>query len=169
MSEYFYYSYLEKNMKKKSVCTIRLLSALFLVLLFGDAIAQQGLVRLKSSHDVAATADRLESVLAEKGMKVFARIDHAAGAAGIGETLAPMEVVIFGNPKVGTGLMKCAASAGIDLPMKALVWQDADGDTWLGYNDSQYLAERHGMSGCDALLENVAKALNGFATAATGS
>lgn len=131
------------------------------------AHAQDGIVSVKSAHDVAATADKLEAALAEKGMKVFARIDHAAGAESIGETLPPMELVIFGNPKVGTGLMKCAGSAGIDLPMKALIWQDAEGATWFGYNDMSYLSTRHGMSDCAPLVEKVNGALAAFASAAT--
>ncbi len=136
-------------------------------LLSSHVIAQDGLVSVKSANDVSATADKLEAVLAEKGMKVFARIDHAAGAESIGDSLAPMELVIFGNPKVGTGLMKCAGSMGIDLPMKALIWQDGEGATWFGYNDMSYLATRHGMEDCGPLVEKVNGALAAFAKAAT--
>ena len=156
-------------MNNKTLSLVRAIVSICLVSVSATGLAQQGLVSVKSSHDVATTADRLESALAEKGMKVFARIDHAGGAASIGQELMPMELVIFGNPKVGTGLMKCAPASGIDLPMKALIWEDDNGVTWLGYNDMAYLAERHGMTGCEPLIEKVGNALAGFASAATGS
>jgi uncharacterized protein (DUF302 family) len=143
---------------------------LTICLLFSQvAFSQQGIMKVKSAHDVKTTADRLENALTEKGMKVFARIDHAAGADSIGESIAPMELIIFGNPKVGTGLIKCAQSSAIDLPMKALIWQDQEG-VWLGYNDAGYLSSRHAMQSCDGIspmLEKVAGALANFATAAT--
>ena len=141
----------------------------FLLLFTQVLFAQQGMMKVKSAHDVKTTADRLESALTEKGMRVFARINHTAGAESIGELLSPTELVIFGNPKVGTGLIKCAQSSAIDLPMKALIWQDDEG-VWLGYNDAGYLSSRHGMQGCEGispLLEKVAGALANFATAAT--
>ena len=127
-----------------------------------------GMVQVMSAHDVAMTADRLEKVLGEKGMTVFARIDHAAGAAGAGLELRPTTLVLFGNPKVGTGLMNCAQSAGIDLPMKALVWKDAEGVVWLGYNSGEWLGERHGITeSCAGVLARVSDALAAFAAAAT--
>lgn len=150
---------------------IQILLSLALLILFNHvAVAQQGLVMVKSAHDVKVTADKLEDVLAEKGMKVFARIDHAAGAASIGESLTPTELVIFGNPKVGTGLIKCAQSSAVDLPMKALIWEDQNGQVWFGYNDPGYLASRHGMQSCEniaPLIEKISGALANFATAAT--
>ena len=126
-----------------------------------------GMAVVASPHDVATTADRLERVLGEKGMKVFARIDHAAGAASAGLELRPTVLVIFGNPQVGTKLMQCGQSAAIDLPMKALVWRDAEGRVWLGYNTPEYLAQRHSLAGCEAVLEKVRGALAAFAAAAT--
>ncbi|MGB5705797.1 MAG: DUF302 domain-containing protein [Arenicellales bacterium] len=150
---------------------IQILLSLALCILFNHvAVAQQGLVIVESAHDVKVTADKLEGVLAEKGMKVFARIDHAAGAASIGDSIAPTELVIFGNPKVGTGLIKCAQSSAIDLPMKALIWEDQNGQVWFGYNDAGYLASRHGMQACEnvaSLLEKISDALANFAIAAT--
>ncbi len=131
------------------------------------AIAQEGLVSVKSAHDVNTTADRLVDILGQKGMKIFARIDHAAGASSIGTELAPTELILFGNPKIGTGLMKCGRSAGIDLPMKALIWQTEDGSTWLGYNDADYLKSRHQLMGCDGIIDKVRGALANFAKAAT--
>lgn len=131
------------------------------------AWSDSGLVTLKSAYDVAQTADRLEKVLNAKGMKVFLRINHAQGAAGVGLSLRPTELLIFGNPKVGAPLMRCSQSVGIDLPQKALIWEDADGQVWLTYNDPQYLAARHGLHGCDTVLQKVANALGNFAKAAT--
>jgi uncharacterized protein (DUF302 family) len=123
-----------------------------------------GLIALPSPHSAAQTMDRLEAIVKERGLNVFARIDHAAGAAKIGKTLRPTELLIFGNPQGGTPLMECAQTAGIDLPLKALVWTDAAGKVMLGYNDPDYLAKRHGMAQC-AVVENVKKALNGIAQA----
>ncbi len=137
------------------------------LLLANTAFAADGLVSMKSTHDVAATADKLESVLKSKGMNVFGRVNHAAGAEKAGLTLRPTEVVIFGNPKVGTPLMNCTQSVAIDLPQKALIHQDESGQVWLSYNDPAYLAERHAIEGCEEVLKKVSGALNKFATAAT--
>ncbi|MCP4983979.1 MAG: DUF302 domain-containing protein, partial [Gammaproteobacteria bacterium] len=114
-------------------------------------------------------ADRLENILNSKGMTVFTRINHAAGAAKVGKELAPTELVIFGNPKVGTPLMQCSHSIAIDLPQKALIWQDQSGQVWLSYNDPQFLALRHNTQGCDAVLKKVGMALGNFAKKATAA
>ena len=131
------------------------------------AFAGSGMITVKSAHDVPATTDKLVAALEEKGMNIFARIDHAAGAKKVDMTLEPTELVIFGNPKIGTALMNCGPSIAIDLPLKALIWQDGDGQTWLGYNDPADLAERHKLEGCDKVIGKVTKALAGFAKAAT--
>ncbi|MFZ0726866.1 MAG: DUF302 domain-containing protein [Desulfobacterales bacterium] len=135
--------------------------------LVAAAAADNGLVNVKSPHTVKETADRLEQALKAKEMTVFIRIDHAAGAQKAGLRLPPTEVVIFGNPKVGTPLMQCSRSVAIDLPQKALIWEDDEGQTWLTYNDPAYLAARHAISGCEAALEKVGGALRNFAAAAT--
>ena len=124
-----------------------------------------GLVAVKSQHPPKETIDRLEKLVKEKGMAVFARVDHAAGAAKVGKTLRPTELLIFGNPQGGTPLMECAQSAGIDLPMKAMAWQDAKGQSWLGYNDPAWIAQRHKAPKC-AAAPNLKKALAGFIDAA---
>ena len=129
--------------------------------------ADPGLVHLKSSHDVKNTADRLETVLNKKGMTVFFRINHSEGARKAGEILRPTELVIFGNPKAGTPLMQCRQTLAIDLPQKALIWQDKSGTVWLTYNAPQYLARRHEVDGCEAVLDKVQNALENFAKAAT--
>ncbi len=136
-------------------------------LLSANAFAANGIINVKSAHDVQATADKLEAVLKSKGMNVFGRVNHAKGAMGAGMELLPTELVIFGNPKVGTPLMKCMRTVAIDLPQKALVWEDDSGQVWLSYNDPAYLAERHKIEGCDEVLKKVSGALGNFAAAAT--
>jgi uncharacterized protein (DUF302 family) len=129
------------------------------------ASAADGLVAVKSPHSAAVTMNRLEDIAKQRGLTVFARIDHAAGAAKVGKMLRPTELLIFGNPQGGTPLMECAQSAGIDLPLKALVWEDASKQVWVGYNDPAYLAQRHAAAQCPA-VENLTKALSGMAAAA---
>ena len=131
------------------------------------AYADNGIISVKSSHEVKATADRLENTLKQKGMTVFARIDHAAGAQKVGQKLRPTELIVFGNPKVGTPLMQCRQSTAIDLPQKALIWEDQEGTVWLSYNDPNYLVERHGITGCAEVVKKIEKALSNFAKAAT--
>ncbi len=147
---------------QKIICSI---IAVFIIV--PTAVAGNGLISVKSSHDVKVTADRLENVLNRKGMNVFIRINHAAGAAKVGKELRPTELIIFGNPKVGTPLMQCSQSVAIDLPQKALIWQDDKGLVWLSYNDPNYLAQRHGLSACAEVIQKVEKALSNFAKAAT--
>ena len=142
-----------------------IISSLFI----SPAFATEGMISIKSAHTVAVTADRLEKILASKGMTVFKRIDHAAGAQKVGKTLRPTELVIFGNPKVGTPLMLCSQSIAIDLPQKALIWQDEVGQVWFSYNDPQYLALRHNTQGCDAVLKKVGMALGNFAKKASSA
>ena len=129
-------------------------------------MAAQGLTTIKSSHGPQETMDRLEAAVKAKGMTVFARIDHAAGASAVGLSLNPTEVLIFGNAKGGTPLMQSVQTIGIDLPLKALVWQDGSGDTWLSYNDPAWLAKRHGLGGTEAAIDNLTAALDAVAKAA---
>lgn len=129
------------------------------------ATAADGLVALKSTHSVKDTMDRLEAAVKGRGLNVFLRVDHAGGAKKIGKTLRPTELLVFGNPQGGTPLMECAQTAGIDLPLKALAWQDAAGQVWLGYNDPRFLAVRHAAGDC-AVVPNLDKALAGLAAEA---
>jgi uncharacterized protein (DUF302 family) len=131
------------------------------------AYADNGIISIKSSHDVKTTVDRLENKLREKGMSVFIRINHAEMAQKVGKKLRPTELIIFGNPKVGTPLMQCGQSVGIDLPQKALIWQDEAGQVWLSYNDTKYLANRHSIKGCSEVIKKIEKALGNFARMAT--
>lgn len=145
-----------------------LIIAMIFVLVFAPPVsADQGLISVKSFHDVKNTADRLETVLKEKGMAVFLRINHSEGARKVGKKLRPTELMIFGNPKVGAPLMLCGQTVAIDLPQKALIWQDETGQVWLTYNDPKYLATRHGLNACKVVLDKVKNALKNFAQAAT--
>ena len=133
-------------------------------------MAIDGLTTIKSNLGPKETMDRLETQVKARGMSVFARIDHAAGAATIGMQLRPTEVLIFGNPTGGTPLMQAAQTIGLDLPLKALVWQDASGDSWLSYNDPVWLARRHGISGeTEMVAGKLSAALATVALAATTS
>ena len=129
---------------------------------------QNGLVVVASKFSPRETMDRLLAALGARNMAVFARVDHAANATAAGMTLRPTEVVVFGNPQGGTALMQDRQTAGIDLPLKALVWQDADGHTFLGYNDPQWLADRHSLGAASAAaVAAVTKALQAIAAEAT--
>ena len=143
------------------------LSLIAILFFVSSAAADTGLVSVKSSHSVRKTADRLESTLGKKGMTVFNRINHAEGASKIGKKLRPTELIIFGNPKVGAPLMQCSQTVAIDLPQKALIWEDEAGQVWLTYNDPKYLATRHGISECAEVLKKIENALRNFANAAT--
>ena len=129
------------------------------------ANAADGLIEIKSPHSAKDTMNKLEDIVKQRGLNVFARIDHSAGATRIGKNLRPTELLIFGNPQGGTPLMECAQTAGIDLPLKALVWEDASNQVWVGYNDLAFLAQRHGATACPA-VDNLRKALAGIAEAA---
>lgn len=104
-----------------------------------------GLTTIASKYDPAESIERLEAAIKKKGMAVFGRVDHAAGAKEIGMELRPTVVVIFGSAKAGTPIMQADQTVGIDLPLKALVWQDATGKTWISYNDPEWIAKRHGL------------------------
>ena len=134
------------------------IALLILLCLPLPAFAADGLIAVESLRGAKDTMDRLESVAKDRGLTVFARIDHAAGAARVGRKLRATEVLIFGNPQGGTPFMECAQSVGIDLPLKALVWQDEAGKVWVGYNDPAHLAARHGVASCPAAA-GLAKAL----------
>ncbi|MDX8404062.1 MAG: DUF302 domain-containing protein [Mariprofundaceae bacterium] len=130
-------------------------------------MADESLINIKSSHDVKTTANRFENILKVKGMTLFIRINHAKGAGKIGESLRPTELIIFGNPKVGTPLMQCSQSIAIDLPQKALIWEDQTGDVWFSYNNPKYLVKRHAVKGCEKTINKIEHALANFAKSAT--
>ena len=146
---------------------IQLFSCFLLFILTTNSV--HAMTNIKSSHDVTTTADRLEKVLKEKGMTIFARIDHAAGAKKVDKELRPTELVIFGNPKIGTLLMQCEQSVGLDLPMKALIWQDGSGQVWFSYDEPEVMKQKHAVEGCDPVFEKIKGALANFAKAATSA
>jgi uncharacterized protein (DUF302 family) len=128
-----------------------------------------GLVSIQSGNSVKVTMDRLEAMLKNKGITVFARIDHAAAAAAVGKPLRPTELLIFGDPRAGTPLMQADQTSVIDLPLKALVWEDASGATWISYNDPVWLAQRHALGDdTSRTVDAMASALKTLADTAAG-
>lgn len=115
---------------------------------------EKGMTHRSSPHSVAETLLRMEAALAQRGIPVLARIDHSGGAAAVGLQMKPTELVIFGNAKAGTPLMLSAPTAALDLPLKTLVWEDAEGKVWVSYNSPEYLQERHGFA--EELKANIA-------------
>ena len=131
-------------------------------------MAADGLITLRSAFGPQETMTRLEAEVRARGMTVFAHIDHAAGAAAVDLPLRPTDLLVFGNAKGGTPLMQALQTIGIDLPLKALVWQDAAGITWLSYNDPHWIAQRHGVDDASkATVEAMAGALKAIADKAT--
>lgn len=137
------------------------------VALTGPALAKDKLVTVPSKYPVKETVDRLAKALEEKGLKVAARFDHAAGAKAAGLELKPTEVVLFGNPKLGTPVMQASRSAAIDLPLKVVAWEDDKGKTWLSYVPTRILKARHGVKGQDEVLKAMDGALAAFTKAAS--
>jgi uncharacterized protein (DUF302 family) len=130
-------------------------------------MAADGLITRPCGFGPRETADRLEAAIKAKGMSVFARIDHAAGAAAVGMRLRPTEVLIFGSARAGTPLMQADQAIGIDLPLKAVVFEDDTGKVWLSYNDPRWLAQRHGLGAAvEPIVEAMAAVLAAVATTA---
>ena len=123
----------------------------------GAGDRSNGLIQTKSNFSIEETTTRIESILKE----------HAANAKSVKLELRPTQLFIFGNAKTGTPLMQCNQNVGIDLPMKALLWQDAQGQVWFGYNDPQYLKDRHQLNQCDREINATSKAMKALATAVT--
>ena len=131
-----------------------------------DSTQDQGLVVKKSSHSVTATLDKLEGIVKSKGFTVFARIDHAAGASKVGQAMRPTEVLLFGNPKIGTALILSRQSVGLDLPIRVAAWEDDSGQVWIGYNAPDWLANRHGITDRDKVIKKMSGALGKLTSAA---
>jgi uncharacterized protein (DUF302 family) len=127
----------------------------------------QGLTSVQSSFGPKATMDRVEAQIQARGLNVFARIDHAAGAADVGLPLAPTDLIIFGNARGGTPLMQSVQTVGIDLPLKILVWQDAANNTWFSYNEPGWIAQRHGVAGVESTIDKMADLLAAIAREAS--
>lgn len=148
-------------MKKPLLILALLLSTPF------AALADNGLITIPSAVSVKQTIDRLENVLKEKGITVALRWAHDEKAAGVGIELRPTELLVFGNPKLGSHMFTSKQTAGIDFPMKALAWQDENGKVWLTYNDPAYLAKRHGIEDRDEIVAKMTGALKKFSEIAT--
>ena len=129
---------------------------------------REGLTTVPSRFGPKETMGRLETEIRTNGMKVFAHIDHAAGAAEVGLPLRPTELIIFGNARGGTPLMQSVQTVGVDLPLKALVWQDAAGKTWISYIEPGWIAQRHGVVDADPILSKMADLLRSISVSATG-
>jgi len=123
----------------------------------------EGLTSIPSSFGPNETMDRLEAQIRAKGLAIFARIDHAAGAAEVGLPLRPTELIIFGNARRGTPLMQSVQTVGIDLPLKALVWQDPAGKTWISYNEPKWIVQRHGVAGPRSTIDKMTDLLRAIA------
>jgi len=144
------------------------ISVLFMMLLLSlSAYAADGMIDVKSQFNVKTTADRLEKILNKKGMTIFNRIKHSQSAAKIGIEIRETELIIFGNPKAGSPLMKCHQSIAIDLPQKALIWIDKNNVVWISYNDITYLKNRHNIQGCQKVISKVGKILANITLAAS--
>ena len=150
--------------------TIAALICLLLVVFTAGVMADDnGMVTKKSNYSVKETLDRLEGVLKEKGITIALRWSHSDNGNKVGIPLRPTELLIFGNPKLGTNMFTSNQTAGIDFPMKALAWEDEKGQVWLTYNDPSYLAKRHGITDRDEVVTKMTGALNKFSSAATGN
>jgi uncharacterized protein (DUF302 family) len=128
----------------------------------------EGLTSIRSTFNPKETMDRLQAEIRARGMTVFARIDHATGAAEVGLTLRPTELIIFGNARGGTPLMQSVQTVGIDLPLKALVWEDTQGTTWLSYNEPGWIAQRHSVTDAEPVVSKMAAALSAMSRKAAG-
>lgn len=158
-------------MKRNLLCSL-LLAALPMSASVADESAKSDAentssISIASPFSVSETADKLSAILKAKGLTEFARINHAENAEKAGMELKPTELMIFGNPKVGTPLMKCAPTVAIDLPQKMLIWQDKNDKVWLSYNTPDYLKKRHNIEGCDEVLGKVSNVLGALGKAAT--
>jgi uncharacterized protein (DUF302 family) len=129
----------------------------------------EGLTSIQSRFGPKETIDCLVAEINATGMTVFARIDHAAGAAEVGLTLRPTELIMFGNARGGTPLMQSVQTVGIDLPLKALIWQDAAGKTWISYNEPDWIAQRHGIADAQAVVNKMSDLLSAISRKAAGT
>lgn len=125
-----------------------------------------GMIRIKSNHSVSGTLNKLEAILKKKGMTIFKRVSHSEGATNVSMKLRDTELLIFGNPRIGTPLMLCQQTAALDLPQKALAYEDKQGQVWLAYNDPEYIVNRHHVTGCEKTIKKITAALSKLTGAA---
>jgi uncharacterized protein (DUF302 family) len=148
--------------KMEGVMVRYFLASLLALTLLGAAPATADIVKLQSPHSPRETMDRFEAVVKQRGLTVFARIDHAAGAQKVDLTLRPTELLIFGNPRSGTPLMQASQTMGLALPMKVLVWQDAESKVWIGYDAPADAAAERGVPRDHPVVGQVTQALQGL-------
>lgn len=129
----------------------------------------EGLINIKSGFGPKETMDRVKTEIRARGLNVFVCIDHAAGAVEAGLSLAPTNLIIFGNARGGTPLMQSVQAVGIDLPLKILVWQDAENNTWLSYNEPRWIAQRHNVTNAEPVVGKMTVMLSAIAKEAAGS
>ncbi|PKH87696.1 DUF302 domain-containing protein [Colwellia sp. Bg11-28] len=147
---------------------IRVISfAIFILVVSSYVSAEESLITLESEYSAKETADRFESIIKGKGLTLFARIDHKKNASDVNLELRATEVIIFGNPKIGTPLMLCAQNAAIDLPQKVLITEDSEKKVWLSYNNPAYIKARHDIQDCDKVINKITAVLNKLSLAAT--
>lgn len=137
-----------------------------LLFIANPIFAAEGMINISSEFSVEETANRLENILKTKGMIIFKQVKHSESAAAIGIELRKTELIIFGNPKVGSPLMQCQQTVAIDLPQKALIWQDEKDKVWISYNDPMYLMKRHDIKNCEETISKIDKALMNIIKAA---
>lgn len=138
------------------------------IMSFSSAYAQEGMSTEQSDYSVEETAERLEKILAKNGITIFKKINHQQGAKGVDMELLPTILFIFGNPMLGTPIMQCSQTAAIDLPQKMLIWENSEGVVQIGYNDPDFIKNRHSIKDCNKVLKKIGNALQNFATSAAG-
>lgn len=138
------------------------------IMSFSTAFAQEGMTTIQSNYPVEESANRLEKILTENGITIFNKIDHQQGASDVDMELSPTILFIVGNPKLGTPVMQCSQTAAIDLPQKILIWENSESVVQIGYNNPEFLKERHSIKGCDDVLKKIDDALHNFAVSAAG-
>ena len=149
---------------------VQIVVAVFLMGMLSVVVADDnGLISKKSNYSVKETLNRLEDVLKKKGITIALRWSHSENGKKVGIPIRPTELLIFGNPKLGTNFFTSKQTAGIDLPMKALAWEDENGQVWLTYNDPAYIAKRHGIKDRDEVVKKMTGALDKLTSAATGN
>lgn len=150
----------------KKLLLIVALTGLFASSAMADEV--DGLIKVKSMHSVTVTIDRLANIVKKKGITVALRWNHSAKANKLGIKMRPTQLLIFGNPKLGSHIMTSEQTAAIDMPLKAIAWQDAKGQVWLGYNDPAYIAKRHHITDRDEVVAKISKALAAMTAKAAG-
>ncbi len=151
-------------MKKSAILVLIITEAIF-----SQVFASDGIINIQSKHSAEITMSRLKDILESKGMTIFTTIKHSEAARKNNVSLRHTELLIFGNPKVGSPLMACSQKTAIDLPQKALIWEDDKDNIWISYNDPRYLKKRHNIDGCDEVVNKIENALKAITSKAASN